>query len=99
MANNLKGGRFNIAFAKQTINISDTPVTSSTILIILLMDDVVQSYNPLLEINQLEQFEEGKGYLIKPIADMDMTDYFQTTPGDSGNGLLAEDGNELIPES
>lgn len=97
MANNIKAGR-QVVFAKQTAPFSSMGITSSNTLSITVCEpDMVGSFRTDKQLNTIMGTVEGKGYIFIAALDQDQNTYFSRFSS-SGNVLLAEDGNELLPE-
>ncbi|MGN6491166.1 MAG: hypothetical protein ACTHLE_04160 [Agriterribacter sp.] len=99
MAVNVKGGQANVVIARQTVSFISAGINSSNVTNIFLIDAVLKSFNPSRTINPITMFEAGKGYYINALQDMDLEAYVGPPFPSGGNGIITEDGDDIIPET
>lgn len=98
MAINVKGGQANVVVAKVDvpfINIGISPANTNNI---FLVDFALRSFDPRRTLNPITAFQQGKGYYINALEDMDLTQWVGP-PFATGKAITTEDNDEIIPES
>lgn len=99
MAVNVKGGQPNVVVAKVSASFISIGLDASKVSNIFLVDYALKSFNPNRTLNPITMFEQGKGYYINALEDMDLELYVGPPFPVNANAITTEDDFEIIPES
>lgn len=99
MAVNIKGGQPNVVIAKVSASFFSIGINHMNTSNIFLVDYALKSFKPGRTINPITMFEQGKGYYINALEDMDLELYVGPPFPANANAITTEDGFEIIPES
>jgi hypothetical protein len=97
---NIFADRPNIVVALETISFVDAGITADNMAIIYMVDTPIKSFIPGRAINGISEFEEGQGYYVIPLQDLDLSAFLAPPIPDINltTSLLLEDGLSLTTE-